>query len=290
MSDFAIVTDSSCDLPADIADRLGLTVLPLSFTLGGKEYRNFLDGREMPIPKFYAALRGGGMAKTSAVNTETFAAAIEPILEKGKDVLAVAFSSALSGTCSAARIACEELAKKYPARKLFCVDTLAASLGQGMLIYYAALQKKAGKSLAEVRDWLEQNKLKMCHWFTVDSLSFLKRGGRISAATALIGGMLSIKPVMHMDDDGRLAPVGKVRGRRAALNALVDKMEQTAVEPRDQTVFISHGDSQEDADYVASEVKRRLGVKEIIVNYVGPVIGAHAGPGVIALFFFGVHR
>lgn len=290
MSDFAIVTDSSCDLPAALAEELELTVLPLSVTMEGKEFRNYLDGREMPIGDFYAALRRGVMAKTAAVNTDSFVAAMEPILKAGKDILNIAFSSGLSGTCSAARVACEELAKKYPERKLFCVDTLAASLGQGMLTYYAVLQKRAGKDLEEVRGWLEQNKLKMCHWFTVDSLSFLKRGGRISAATALIGGMLNIKPVMHMDDEGHLVGVGKARGRRASLNALVDHMEQLAVNPKEQTIFVSHGDSQEDAEYVASEVKRRFGVSKVIINNVGPVIGAHSGPGTIALFFFGTSR
>ena len=290
MENFSIVTDSSCDLPASCAERLGLTVLPLSFTIDGKEYRNYLDGHELPIHQLYTELRAGHMAKTSAVNSEAFAGAIEPLLKEGKDVLTAAFSSGLSGTCSAARVACRELAEKYPARKVFCVDTLAASLGQGMLVYYAALRKKAGESVTEVRDWLEDNKLKMCHWFTVDDLGFLRRGGRIGAATALLGGMLNIKPVMHMDDAGHLAAVGKVRGRRASLNALVDHMAQTSVHPEDQTVFISHGDVPEDAEYVASEVKRRFSVKEVMINDVGPVIGAHSGPGTVALFFFGTHR
>lgn len=290
MSEFAIVTDSSCDLPAGLASELGLEALPLVFTVGGKEYRNFLDEREMPIHSFFEKLRSGVLAKTSAVNTEAFKSAMEPLLQKGKDVLNIAFSSGLSNTYNAARIACEELAEKYPARKIFCVDTLAASLGEGMLVYYAAMRKKAGESVEQVRDWLEENKLKMCHWFTVDDLNFLRRGGRINAATALLGGMLSIKPVMHMDDTGNLVAMGKARGRRAALNALVDHMEQTAIEPGKQTVFISHGDCIEDAEYVASEVKRRFGTKTVVINYVGPVIGAHSGPGTLALFFFGTKR
>lgn len=290
MSDFAIVTDSSCDLPSGIAEELGLTVLPLSFTMAGKEFRNFLDGREIPIRQFYEKLRSGVMAKTAAVNADSFVSAMEPLLKQGLDVLNVAFSSGLSNTYNAARLACEELAAKYPARKVLCVDTLAASLGEGMLVYYAAMRKRAGETVEQVCDWLEQNKLKMCHWFTVDDLNFLRRGGRISAATALLGGMLNIKPVMHMDDAGHLVSVGKARGRRAALNALVDKMQETAVDPGEQTVFVSHGDSQEDAEYVASEVKRRFGTKTVILNHVGPVIGAHSGPGTIALFFFGVQR
>ena len=289
MNDFAIVTDSSCDLPADCAEELGLTVLPLSFSIDGKEYRNYLDGHEFPIKRLYDELRAGRIAKTAAVNASAFVNAIEPILQKGKDVLTAAFSSGLSGTCSAARVACRELAEKYPARKVFCVDTLAASLGQGMLVYYAALRKKAGKSITEVRDWLETNKLRMCYWFTVDSLAFLHRGGRISVATALLGGMLNIKPIMRLDNDGRIAAVEKIRGRRASLNAMVDRMAQ-AVSPKDQTVFISHGDAPEAAEYLASEIKRRFGVKKVILNYGGPVIGIHAGPGAIGLFFFGALR
>ena len=290
MNDFAIVTDSSCDLPAELAAEMELTVLPLSFAIGGKEYLNYLDGRELPIHDYYERLRAGEPAQTAAVNVDSFVGAIEPLLRGGKDVLVPAFSSGLSNTCNAARIACEELAKKYPERKVLCVDTLAASLGEGMLIYYAVQEKRAGKSIEEVRGWLEQNRLRQCHWFTVDDLKHLKRGGRISPAVAFIGGMLNFKPVMHMDDAGHLAAVGKARGRKASLDALVDHMEQTAVEPKEQTVFLSHGDTPEDAEYVASEVKRRLGVSRVIINDVGPVIGTHSGPGTMALFFFGTHR
>jgi DegV family protein with EDD domain len=290
MNDFAIVTDSSCDLPAELAAEMELTVLPLSFAIGGKEYLNYLDGRELPIHDYYERLRAGEPAQTAAVNVDSFVGAIEPLLRGGKDVLVPAFSSGLSNTCNAARIACEELAKKYPERKVLCVDTLAASLGEGMLIYYAVQEKRAGKSIEEVRGWLEQNRLRQCHWFTVDDLKHLKRGGRISPAVAFIGGMLNFKPVMHMDDAGHLAAVGKARGRKASLDALVDHMEQTAVDPKEQTVFLSHGDTPEDAEYVASEVKRRLGVSRVIINDVGPVIGTHSGPGTMALFFFGTHR
>lgn len=290
MNSFAIVTDSSCDLSARMAEELEISVLPLSFSMGGKEYRNDLDGREMPIRDFYARLRAGETSTTAAVNVESYLGVMEPLLREGKDVLNAAFSSGLSNTCNAAQMACRELAEKYPERKVFCVDTLAASLGQGMLVYYAARQRQAGKSIGEVRDWLEANKLHLCHWFTVDDLNHLKRGGRISAATALIGGMLNIKPVLHVDDEGHLVSMGKVRGRRASLNALADHMEQTATDPQDQTVFLSHGDTEQDAEYVAAEVKRRMGVKEVVINDVGPVIGSHSGPGTMALFFFGTHR
>lgn len=290
MSDYVIVTDSCCDLPAKMAEELELTVLPLAFNLKGKEYRNYLDGREMSFKDFYQHIRNGESCTTSAVNVETFASEFERILQSGKDVLCVAFSSALSNTCNAAKLAAEEVAPKYPERKVLVVDSLCASLGQGLLIYYAVQEKRSGKSIDEVADWLEKNKLHLCHWFTVEDLNHLKRGGRISAATALIGTMLNIKPVLHVDDEGRLTNVGKARGRHASLTALVDHMVETAIDPSSQVVFISHGDSQEDADFVAKEVKKRLGVKKVITNYVGPVIGTHSGVGTVALFFLGTHR
>lgn len=290
MNDFEIVTDSSCDLPADLADELGLTVLPLSFEISGKEYLNYLDGRSMPLHEYYDRLRAAEPARTSAVNVDAFVGAVEPLLKEGKDVLLPAFSSGLSNTYNSARMACEELAAKYPERKVICVDTLCASLGEGLILYYAVQKQREGKSIEEVRDWLEQNKLNLCHWFTVDDLMHLKRGGRISPALAFIGGMLNVKPVMHMDDAGKLAAVGKVRGRKASLDALVDHMEETAIAPKTQTVFISHGDTPEDAEYVASEVRRRFGVEHIVINTVGPVIGTHSGPGTLALFFLGTHR
>lgn len=290
MVDFAVVTDSSCDLSEELVKELELTVVELSYTLNGKEYGNGMDGAHMTVAEFYRHLREGEPCTTSAVNVDSFMRATEPLLQQGRDVLNIAFSSGLSNTCNAARMACEELSAKYPERKVVCIDSLAASLGQGLLVYLAVQQKRAGRTLQETADWVEQNKLHLCHWFTVDDLKFLKRGGRISGTTALIGSMLSIKPVLHVDNAGHLINVGKVRGRRASLDALVDHMEQTAVNPAEQTVFISHGDSAADAEYVASEVKRRMGVKKVFTGYVGPVIGAHSGPGTMALFFLGDNR
>ncbi|WP_295629418.1 DegV family protein [uncultured Intestinimonas sp.] len=290
MSDFVIVTDSSADLPADLVRELGVEVLPLSFTIQGKTYRNYPDGREMAPGAFYQLLRSGGMATTSAVNVADYTAALEPLLQEGKDVLLLVFSSGLSATYQSSVIAVEELREKYPDRKLFTVDTLCASLGQGLLVWHAVEQKRKGASIEAVRDWVEENKLHLCHWFTVDDLHFLKRGGRISAATAVVGSMLSIKPVLHVDDEGHLINVAKARGRNASLTALVDHMEQTAIDPAGQTIFISHGDCLADAQKVADEVRRRMGVKDIVINHVGPVIGAHSGPGTVALFFLGTKR
>ena len=234
--------------------------------------------------------RAGEMATTAAVNVADYTSVLEPLLEQGKDVLVLAFSSGLSATYQSSVIAVEELRARFPERKIFTVDTLCASLGQGLLVYLAAKKQQAGASIEEVRDWAEENKLHLCHWFTVDDLHFLKRGGRISAATAVLGSMLHIKPVLHVDDEGHLINMGKARGRGASLTALVDHMEETAIDPASQVVFISHGDCLADAEKVAGDVKKRLGVKEVVINHVGPVIGAHSGPGTLALFFLGSRR
>ena len=292
MSDYVLLTDSSADLTAGLVEELGVEVLPLSFHMGEKTYRNWPDDREIDPHDFYDRLRAGEMATTSAVNVSDYTEAVEPLLRAGKDVLVVAFSSGLSATCNSARIAAQELSEQYPDRKIYVVDSLCASLGQGLLVWYAARMKAEGKSMEEVRDWLEENKLHLCHWFTVDDLHFLKRGGRISPATAVVGTMLSIKPVMHVDDEGRLIKVGTARGRNASLKALVDHMEETAIDPSAQTVFISHGDCLEDVNKVVEDVKRRFGIpaERFVINNVGPVIGAHSGPGTVALFFLGSKR
>ena len=288
MSDYVIVTDSSADLPDSLVQELGVEVLPLSFTVQGKTYHNYPDDREMDPKVFYKMLRDGEMATTSAVNVAEYTAMLEPLLQAGKDVLVLAFSSGLSTTYQSSVIAVNELAEQYPDRKICTVDTLCASMGQGLMVWLAVQEQRKGKSLEEVRDWVEENKLHLCHWFTVDDLHFLKRGGRVSAATAVVGTMLSIKPVLHVDDEGHLISMGKARGRGASLTALVDHMEQTVTDV--DTVFISHGDCLADAEKVAADVKKRFGTKDVVINNIGPVIGAHAGPGTVALFFLGTKR
>lgn len=290
MASYVIVTDSSADLSAQMAEKAGVQVLPLRFTVGGKTYYNWPDNREMDPRVFYRMLREGEVATTAAVNISQYLDMLEPILQSGTDVLVLSFSSGLSATYDSSRLAAEELREKYPQRKIFAVDTLCASLGQGLLVWHAAQLKDQGKSIEEVRDWVEENKLHLCHQFTVDDLHFLKRGGRISATTAVVGTMLKIKPVLHVDDGGKLVNIGKARGRKASLKALVDRMEETAIDPAGQTVFISHGDCMEDAEYVAGLVKERMGVQDVRINYVGPVIGAHSGPGTLALFHLGSRR
>lgn len=290
MSDFIILTDSSADLSAEMAQELDVQVIPLSFIMEGRTYRDFPDNREMDPHLFYEALRQGEEATTAAVNVGQYTEALEPLLQAGKDVLILAFSSGLSATYNSSRLAVEELREKYPERKLYTVDTLCASLGQGLLVWYAAKARERGGTIEEVRDWVEDRKLNLCHQFTVDDLHFLKRGGRISAATALVGSVLQVKPVLHVDNEGHLVNIGKVRGRQAALKALVDRMEATAIDSGSLTVFISHGDCLKDAQTVAGMVKKRFGVQNICINYVGPVIGAHSGPGTVALFYIGTNR
>ena len=287
MNKYVIVTDSSSDLTRDIINDPEVIYLQLDVLMDGEPSRANCD---VDIKDFYAKLRSKKNATTSAVNIDKFIETFEKYLADGYDVLYLGFSSGLSGTFNAGFVAAKELAEKYPERKVFAVDTLAASLGEGLLVYHAVNMKNGGADIESVRDYVEENKLKLCHWFTVDDLFFLKRGGRINTATAIVGSMLSIKPVLHVDNKGRLISVSKARGRKAALDALFDKMKETAIEPEKQVVFISHGDSEEDAKYLADRIKTELGSPEVVISYVGPVIGAHSGPGTIALFYLGCER
>ena len=239
---------------------------------------------------FYGKVRDGAMPTTNAVNVGQATDAIEPILQAGRDVLFLAFSSGLSTTYNSIKIAGEELAEQYPGRKVFVVDTLCASLGQGLLVWHAVQHKKAGETIEQVRDWVEENKLRLCHWFTVNDLMHLKRGGRVSAATALVGTMLSIKPVLHVDNEGHLINVSKARGRKSSLDALADKVGELAENPAGQTMFLSHSDCLEDARYVADRIKAKYGTQNFYFNYIGPVIGSHTGVGCVALFFLGRER
>ena len=287
---FQIITDSSCDLPQSLADELDLRVLPLHVTIDGKTYNNYLDGREIAFKDFFDKLRAGSQGTTSAVNPEEFRAEMEPVLAAGLDVLYVGFSSGLSTTYQSGCIAADELREKYPERKILTIDSLGASLGEGLYVYLAAKKQQSGATIEETYDYLMQTRPHLCHWFTVNDLMFLKRGGRVDAATAIVGTVLQIKPVMHTDDAGTLKNVTKARGRKAALKALAQKLADTAINPAEQTVFICHGDCIEDAEYTAEQIRALTPVKDIIINYVGPVIGAHTGPGVISVFFVGTHR
>ena len=284
---YKIITDTCCDFPAEMYKELDLGVVSLSILYKGVNYNEY---SEAWLKELFEGLRKGESATTSAVNPEGWSTVIEPVLQEGKDALVLTFSSGLSTTYQSAVIAANELQEKYPDRKINVVDTLCASLGQGLLVWYACQKRDEGMSLEEVTAWCEDNKLNLCHWFTVDDLMYLKRGGRVSAATALVGTMLQIKPVLHVDDEGHLINVAKTRGRKASIEALAAKMGDSAIPGANDTVFICHGDCQQDAEYLASVVKEKYGVKNVFIYYVGAVIGSHSGPGTLALFFLGKKR
>ncbi len=289
---FEIVTDSSCNLTEEMIEELGIHILPLTFMSDGVQYQSYLKGATTDLKQFYDMMRDGAQFTTSLPSMSYSEELLAGLLEAGRDVLYIGFSSGLSGTYGAIEILLHELGERYPERTVMSVDSLAASAGQGLLVWYAAKMARDGASIADVRAWVEENRLKLAHWFTVDDLMHLMRGGRVGAVSAYAGTMLNIKPVMHVDDEGKLVPMEKVRGRKKSLHALVDHMAESAVQPvNEQLVLITHGDCLEDAEIVAADIRKRFGDDvEIVINYVDPVIGAHTGPGVVALFFLASSR
>ena len=290
MSNFVIVTDSSADLGVDMVQQLDVQVLPLSFILDGHTYHNYPDNREMDPQLFYGKLRAGEVATTAAVNVSQYIEILEPLLQAGQDVLILAFSSGLSATYNSSTIAVQELAEKYPERKLYTVDTLCASLGQGLLVYLAAQERAKGRSIKEVRDWAEANKLSICHQFTVDDLHFLKRGGRISATTAVVGSMLQIKPVLHVDNEGHLVNIAKSRGRQSSSRPWWTRWRRPPSTPAGRLSSSAMGTVRRTLR-PWQERTGALGVRDIYINYVGPGDEAPAsGPGTLALFYVGKER
>lgn len=289
MKDYVIVTDSCCDFDRDLIQGLDLTVLPLSVQLGQDRFRNTPE--EAPESHiFYTRLSQGEPAQTSAPNVEEFKETFRPFLQEGKDVLYLGFSSGLSGTYHNAAIAAEELREEFEQGSVVAVDTLCASLGQGLLVDLAVQEKRRGKSLEEVREFVLQTIPHLCHWFTVGDLSQLRRGGRLSAGKAIVGNLLNIKPVLHVDDEGHLVPVESAKGRKKSVEALLRHMEETAIEPEKQRIYISHGDCLADAQALAAKIQERMHVVSVTIGDVGPVIGAHSGLGTLALFFLGTKR
>ena len=288
MNEYMIFTDSSCDLSDELLKKRGVGYSSLTFRFNDseKEYSN----SDMPISEFYQKMREGGVAKTAAVNAANFAEEFEKALKDGKDVLYLGFSSGLSTTFNSARIAAEQLKESYPDRKIITVDTLAASAGIALLIDLVMEKKDAGVTIEEAAKFAEETKLNIDHWFTVDDLVYLKRGGRVSATTAFVGNMLGIKPVLHVDNEGHLVNVSKVRGRKTSIAALADKFGELALDTANGKVYISHSDSLKDAEELASIIETKYGAKTQLITDVGPVIGAHSGPGTIALFFVGKER
>ena len=284
---YQIITDSCCDFTKEMYEKLGLAVVPLMVNFRGQ---TFPDRNDESLKDMYAGLRAGEVATTSAANPGQWQELMEPYLQKGEDLLVLAFSSGLSTTYQSASMAADELRTMYPDRTISVVDSLCASLGEGLLAYYACKKRDEGMPLRELTQWLLDNRLHLCHWFTVDDLMYLKRGGRVSAATAIVGTMLSIKPVLHVDDEGHLINVGKARGRKASIQAMAKKVAELGAGFDNSTMFISHGDCPEEAEYLAGLLKEQYGAKEVYINYVGAVIGSHSGPGTLALFFMGEHR
>ena len=288
MSEYIIFTDSACDIAPELLKEWGVKYQNLTFHFVDeeREYQN----EEMSPADFYACMRAGRVAKTAAINVETFKAAFEEVLKQGLDLLYLGFSSGLSNTSNAGQLAANELAELYPERKIIVIDTLCASAGQGLLVYLTVQKKNEGANIEEAAAYARELVPHLCHWFTVDDLMFLKRGGRVSPTVALIGTMLNIKPVMHMDDEGHLIKVSQARGRKAALKAIVEQYDALALTPDAGTVFICHGDCMDDAQRLAGMVRDKHGVEVKLITYTGTVIGAHSGPGTLALFFLGKHR
>ena len=288
MKNYVIYTDSCADLTKEAYNALGLRCIPLDVIVENEEP---IADDQIDIQEIYTKLRAKKSASTAAINIDRFLQSFESAAKEGLDVLYLGFSSGLSSTYSSSVVAMRELQEKYPENKFYAVDTLCASMGQGLLVYYAAKKKEAGASIEEVRDFAENTKMNLCHWFTVDDLFFLKRGGRVSAATAVVGSLLSIKPVLHVDNAGKLINVSKARGRKASIDAMFENMKKSMFPiEQNQTVFISHGDCIADAEYLANRIKTEMGIQDIQINYVGSVIGSHSGPGTLALFFLGNER
>lgn len=290
MKNYVIITDSTSDLPISIIDEFGIKVIPLGYSFENENYVNYPDHRQLSIIDFYNKIKNGERATTTLVNTAAFIELFQPILSEGNDILYIGFSSVLSGTFGSSIIATEELKENYPDSKIICIDSLSASMGEGLLVYYAAKMKLEGKGIDEVSQWVLDNRLNLCHWFTVDDLNHLKRGGRISAMTATIGTALNVKPILNVDNEGHLSPQSKVRGRKKSIHALFEQMEKTCINPQENYVFISHADCIEDAEYLKGMIKDKLNPVDVIISDIGPVIGSHTGQGALALFFFGTER
>ena len=288
MNNYVIYTDSACDIAPEILEEWGVRVIPLTFMFQDedKQYSNY----DLSAKDFYGRMREGKVAKTSAINIATFKEEFGKILADGCDLLYLGFSSGLSTTYNSAHLAVEELKEEYPDRKIITVDTLSASAGMGLLVYLTVQKKNEGASIEQAAQFAYNNRLNLCHWFTVDDLVYLKRGGRVSPTVAFVGGLLGIKPIMHMDNDGKLINMFKARGRKAAIQAIADKYGELSITPNKGTVFISHGDCIDDAKALADIVKKTYGVEVKIFADIGPVIGAHSGPGTLALFFLGKER
>ena len=290
MRDYIIVTDATSDIPNEMANELNVKVVPMSFSLGEKNYNHYPDYRELDIKTFYDKQRAGQTSLTTQINVAVYLDFFEEIIKSDKDALYISFSSALSSTYQSSVLATKELNEKYPDFKIITIDSKAATLGETLLVKLAAQKKSEGMNIEDLSKWVADNHLKVCHYFTVDDLNHLKRGGRMTAMTAFIGTALDIKPILHVNDEGKLIPLDKVRGRKKALKVLFNYLAELSENLEEQTIFIGHGDCIEDARYLESLIKEAYKVKEVIIHPIGPIIGSHTGPGAITLFFLGKHR
>ncbi len=287
---FKIVTDSCANLTGELIEKYGVEIISLQYHMNDKSYDSYIKGKKPDFTDAYKFLREKGKITTSLVGRDECDRVIIPLLQQGEDVLILAFSSGLSGTYQNIVTAAEDYKEAFPDRKIIVVDTLSASMGQGLLVHYAVELRNQGKTMEEIAQWVEDNKLNLVHIFTLDDLFFLKRGGRLSGTGAVVGTVLGIKPLMHVEDDGKLYVTGKARGRKAAIEHLINSLEVQGENIEGQTVFITHGDSYEDAKFIAAAVKTRYGVKEVVINCLDPVIASHSGPGTLAIFFMGKVR
>ena len=287
MRDYIITVNSTVDTGKEWLEERNVPVIPLKYTIDGQEYTDMYG---LSDKEFFQKLREGKMSVTSQINPEEAKEMLEPYVKEGKDVFHLAFSSALSGTCNSMKIAAEELQEEYPEAKVIVVDTLCACMGEAMLLYYALKQKEAGKTIEEVAQWAEENKLHVCHNVTVDDLFHLHRGGRVSKTAAVLGTMVKVKPIIHMDDNGALQVIGKERGRKKSLHKIVDMAVERSKGWDNEIIMITHGDCLEDAEYVAKLVREKMGVENVFIHNIGTVIGSHTGPGVVATFCMGNKR
>lgn len=287
---YIIVTDSCADLSMELIQEMELEVIPLTVDLQGMTFYNYPDERDLKFTDFYEKLRNKMVATTSLVSVGRFLEFFEGLLSRNVDILYIGFSSALSGTYHSSVLAAEEINQRLKTKRIWTIDSKSASMGQGLLIHYAYLKKLQGYSIEKLYRYIEENKLKLCHLFTVDDLGTLQRGGRLSAPQYLLGSLLKVKPILHVTDEGKLVPIKKARGRRSSLDQLVEIVSSKIKNPKEQTIMISHGDSLLDAKYVGDRIQNEIGVSRIIYGFIGPVIGAHSGPGTIAVFFIGNER
>lgn len=291
MNNYVIITDCTCDLSMDIIQKYDIPIIPMEFTLDNEKYLHTADFSVFREINFYDKLKNGSTAATSQINPYTYNEFFTPYLEEGKDILYVCFSSGLSSTYQSSMIAIAELKEKYPDRKIISVDSLGASAGEGLMTLYAYLNKEKGMSIEENAAWLQEHVQNFAHWFTVDDLHHLKRGGRISAATAIVGSALNIKPILRVDEEGHLVSVSKAHGRKKSLSSLANKLAETIKDPEGQVIMISHGNCVEDATFLKEKILEVIpNIQEVVLSEIGPVIGAHSGPGTVALFYFADSR